>query len=364
MTETEACIALNLVPKMGPVRLRRLVSAFGSPSAILSTSAEKLQQVEGIGPDVARSIASWEDQIDLTRELHAISEFGATVVTQSCPEYPRQLREIHDPPIVLYVWGKLQTTQRPGIGVVGTRKPTHYGADCTKKLSYQLAYSGMTVVSGLARGVDTLAHQAALAAKGHTLAVLGSGLAELYPPENLALAEKIAASGGAVLSEFPIHTQADRQTFPMRNRIISGISIGLLVIEAGQTSGALISANQATDQGRSVYAIPGQITSPASIGTNRLIQQGAKLVLSSKDILDDLGLLFAEAPELAKRPPPADLTPIEATVLTSLGDDEVHMDLIAGKSRLPIHQVSSTLLALEMRNLVKSLPGGRFVKLS
>lgn len=220
----------------------------------------------------------------------------------------------------------------------------------------------MTVVSGLARGIDTAAHQGALAAKGRTLAVIGSGLLAIYPPENQALAEKIATSG-AVITEFSMQVKADRQTFPMRNRIISGCSFGVLVVEAGAQSGALISANQAGEQGRSIYAVPGRIDNPSAIGSNRLIQQGAKLVTSAADVLDDMGLLFAEKPALS-RPPPPELTGHEATIHAAIQDDEIHIDALVESCGLPIHIVSSTLLALEMKKLVRSRPGGHFVKIS
>lgn len=360
MTEDEAYIALNMVPKIGPVKVRRLLAAFASPGAILQAPAAALQRVEGVGTEVSASIRSWQDHVDPAAEMRLARDFGAEVMTLGSPHYPPWLREIHDPPTVLYVWGTLQERDRHGIGVVGTRKPTHYASGCAKKISYQLAYSGITVVSGLALGIDTAAHQGALAAKGRTLAVIGSGLLKLYPPENLSLAEKIATSG-AVISEFPMGTSPDKQTFPMRNRIISGLSFGLLVVEAGGRSGALISANQAGEQGRAIYAVPGRIDQPNAIGSNRLIQQGAKLITSASDILDDMGMLFAETPQL---PPQA--LPVfeghEAAVFKALGDDETLMDEIITRCGLPTPVVSSTLLGLEMKKLVRRLAGSRFVK--
>ena len=361
MTEAEAFIALNMIRQVGPVRVKRLLAAFGSPEKILKAPAPELRKVEGVGADVAKSIRAWESEVDLVAELRRIKEFGAKVVTPGSGDYPPLLRDIYDPPIVLYVWGQLLDRDRHSIGVVGTRKPSHYGAECAKKLSYQLASAGVTVVSGLARGVDTAAHQGALAAKGRTIAVVGSGLLSIYPPENLPLAEKIAGSG-AVVSEFSMAVTADRQTFPMRNRIISGCSFGLLVVEAGGRSGALISANQATEQGRSIYAVPGRIDQPGAIGSNRLIQQGAKLVTGAGDILDDMGLLFAETPQLVSAAAP-DLAGHEAAVYAAIGDSETPVDTITARSGLPSHAVSSTLLALEMKKLVRQRPGGRFVKL-
>jgi DNA processing protein len=362
MTDTEAFVALNMLPRIGPVRVRKLLRLFGTPASVLSARPAELRQVSGLGAEAMDSILHWEKHTKPAEEIGRAEQLGAKVVTMADAAYPPLLAEIHDPPIVLYVRGELPAA--PAIGVVGTRKPSHYAAECAKKLSYQLAYSGLTVASGLARGIDTAAHQAALAARGKTIAVLGSGLEFLYPPENSELADKIAAGGGAVITEFPMQTKADRQTFPMRNRIISGLSSGLLVIEAGVTSGALISATQAGEQGRSIYAVPGRLGDPKSIGSNRLIQQGAKLILSAQDILDDLGLLFPEQPELAPPAPAPGLSETEKIVREAIGDEETALDDIIAKCGLPTPQVSSTLLALEMRRLVKQLPGSRFVKLN
>jgi DNA processing protein len=362
MTDTEACIALNMVSGVGPIRMRRLMEAFGSPQKILGTNSTQLRKVEGIGAEVAEAISSWESTIDLGAELALMEKHGARALTQNDPEYPEPLREIHDPPIVLYIIGSILESDKNAVGVVGTRKPSHYATETTKKLSYQLAYAGLTVVSGLARGIDTAAHQAALAAKGRTIAVIGSGLAQIYPPENKELAVKISTSG-AIVSEYPMNRKADRQTFPMRNRIISGMGFGILVIEAGAKSGALISANQAAEQGRSIYAVPGRIDNPGAMGSNRLIQQGARLIMSAQDILEDLGMLFSQEPELRPTPRPQNLNTSEEAIYEAIGVDEPSYDDIAVKSGLPISEVSSTLLALEMRKLIKQLPGGRFVKL-
>ncbi len=365
MNSTEACIALNMIPKMGPVRLRKLLQVFETPEKILSAKGVALRAVDGIGPDVANQITGWESAVDLSAELERIREFGAQVITAESPTYPRQLREIHAPPIVLYVWGELQDRDRHAIGVIGSRRTTHYGTESAKKLSYQLAYAGLTVVSGLARGIDTAAHQGALAAKGRTLAVIGSGLRQLYPPENAGLAEKIASGNGAILSEFSMEVEPDRQTFPMRNRIISGWSHGILVVEAGLNSGALITASQALEQGRCVYAVPGHINAPSAHGSNRLIQQGAKLVMEANDILDDLSILLPEAKpsaEAATRPLPT-LTDEERRVYEAIRETETSIDDIAENAALASGLVSSALLRLELKRLVKQLPGKYFVKL-
>src|SRR5882672_2389331 len=365
MNSTEACIALNMVPQMGPVRLRKLLEVFETPERILSAKRSELRAIDGIGNEVAEQIANWESAVDLPGELKRIDDFGATVITGESPLYPRQLREIHAPPIVLYVWGELTERDQHAIGVIGSRRTSHYGGECAKKLSYQLAYAGLTVISGLARGIDTAAHQGALAAKGRTIAVIGSGLTKLYPPENAALADKIRNGNGAVISEFSMEVEPDRQTFPMRNRIISGWSHGILVVEAGLNSGALITASQAIEQGRSVYAVPGHINAPSAMGSNRLIQQGAKLIMDASDILEDLEILLPEAkpsPETAARPLPP-LSDEERRVYESIHATETSIDDIAARSELPSAAVSSTLLQLELKRLVKQLPGKYFVKL-
>lgn len=365
MTPTEACIALNMLPTMGPVRLRRLLEMFETPVRVLAARRDALRGVEGIGNEVADQIVRWEELVDLPAELERIRQFGANVITVSSPLYPKQLREIHAPPIVLYVWGEITERDQHAIAVIGSRRTTHYGLESAKKLSYQLAYAGLTVISGLARGIDTAAHQGTIAAKGRTIAVIGSGLSRLYPPENAHLAEKISDGNGAVVSEFSMEIEPDRQTFPMRNRIISGWSHGILVVEAGLNSGALITASQALEQGRSVYAVPGHINVPSAQGSNRLIQQGAKLVMEANDVLDDLQVLLPEtkpSPAAAVRPLPP-LTEEERSIYDAIESDETSIDDITLKCKLPSGTVSSTLLRLELMRLVKQLPGKYFVKL-
>jgi DNA processing protein len=361
VTRNEAWIALNMMAHIGPVRVRKLLEVFGEPQRILQAKASELGQVEGLPRNTIEALLNWENELDLPGELERIRQFGATVLTQDDPLYSPLLRHIYDPPLVLYVWGKLEERDHNALGMVGSRRTTHYGLECAKRLSYQVAYSGITVVSGLARGIDTAAHQGALAAKGRTVAVLGTGLNHLYPDENRALAEKITNSG-AVISEFPMDTTPDRQTFPMRNRIISGWGFGLLVVEAGANSGALISASQATDQGRNLYAVPGPIDKPTSLGTNRLIQQGAKLVMSVDDILDDLQNLFPSKPLLTTSKPP-DLEGELLRIYESIESSETSIDRIIDASGLAANVVTSGLLQLEMRRLVKQLPGKFFVKL-
>ena len=365
MNATEACIALNMLPTVGPVRLRKLLEVFETPERVLAGKRTDLRKVEGIGNEVADQISNWESIVDLAAELKRVRDFGATVITQDSPSYPKSLQEIHAPPIVLYIWGELKDRDQHAIGIIGARRTTHYGTESAKKLAYQIAYAGLTVISGLARGIDTAAHQGALAAKGRTIAVIGAGLSKLYPPENHALAEKIRNGNGAIVSEFSMEIEPDRQTFPMRNRIISGWSHGVLVVEAGLNSGALITASQALEQGRSVYAVPGHINAPSAMGSNRLIQQGAKLVMSAGDILDDLQVLLPEtkpSPEAAVRPLP-ELSNDQRRVYDAIDSSETPIDQIAAKCDLPSATVSSTLLRLELKHLVKQLPGKYFVKL-
>ncbi len=370
MTSREAYIALNLLPKIGPVRVRRLLDAFGSPQGILNARRDKIMALDGFGREMAETLVRWEEHVDLPRELELIAEAKVDVLTLDSEDYPPALREIYDPPVVLYVWGKLEPADWNGIAVVGSRQSTNYGLQTAKKLSYQLARAGLTVISGLARGIDTAAHEGALAG-GRTVAVLGSGLGKLYPPENQLLAEKIAGQG-AVISEFPILYLPDKQSFPLRNRIVSGWSSGILVIEAPRRSGALITANQAAEQGRPVYAVPGPIDRPTSAGCHRLIQDGAKLVMGVEDILDDLNQFdFGSSVDTVSGPSaedggglPQGLNAEEERLLGLLSQSEIGIEDLIRQSDLPSQLVSTTLMRLEMKRLVKQLPGKQFVRVS
>ncbi|WP_395745516.1 DNA-processing protein DprA [Prosthecobacter sp.] len=365
MTRTEAWLVLNLLPQVGPVRVRKLLQHFGSPERILSAKSSDILHVEGFGLAQAESIAGWESQVDLAGELKKIQERDLTLLTQEDELYPPLLREIYNPPLVLTVWGELTKRDHNALGVVGSRHATNYGLSTTKKLSFQIAYAGYTVVSGLARGIDTAAHEAALAAKGRTVAVIGSGMGKLYPPENMALAERIAQNG-AVISEYPVDRIADKQTFPYRNRIVAGWGCGLIVVEAPLRSGSLITAQQATEQGRTVYAVPGPIDKPTSAGCNRLIQQGAKLIMDGADVLDDLMTLFPTAPkppQVEESRPAATLTLEEEILYKAISTDEAHINDITTTSGLTPATVSSTLMRLEMKRLIRALPGRRYVRL-
>lgn len=365
MTSLEALITLNLLPKIGPVRARRLIDRFGDAAGILSAGKDALLRVDGIGPETATILVNWRDHADPAAELAEVKDRGLSVLLPDDPSWPPALREAYDAPLLLYVWGKLEERDRHAIGVVGTRRVTLYGRNATKKLSFQIAHAGFTVLSGLARGVDTTAHESALAAGGRTVAVIGSGLAKLFPAENLGLAEKIADGHGAVVSEFPLHTPPDKQTFPQRNRIVAAWSKAVLVTECPAWSGSLITANLASDYGRPVFAVPGPIDKATSAGCNRLIRDGATLITDGGELLDDLGgLPFGRSSAISPESSPilSDLPPEESTVFTALGDDEAGIDHLVETTGLSAPVLSATLMKLEMRRLIRALPGFRYIK--
>ncbi len=365
MTPLESLVTLNMLPRIGPVRVRRLLEAFGDPRSVLAAPKDRLMRVEGIGEETAGILANWAGHADPAAEIREARERGIAIVTGGDEAYPAPLRETYDPPLLLYVWGAIEPRDRHAVGVVGSRRATTYGRQATKKLSYQLAQSGFTIVSGLARGIDTAAHEAALAARGRTIAVVGSGLGKLYPPENLSLAEMIAAGNGAVVSEFPLNTAPDKQTFPMRNRIVAAWSRALLVVECPAWSGSLITANLATEYGKPVFAVPGPIDKPTSAGCNQLIRDGATLVADASHIIDDLGELpFARRPDTVS-PDAADLPelpPEEAAVFAVVSSDEETVDRIIERAGLPAQVVTATLMKLEMRRLVRAFPGFRYAR--
>jgi DNA processing protein len=367
MDSREAYVALNLIDGVGPVRARQLVEHFGEAPAILSASKSQLQQVRGIGADTADAISNWEKSVDLAGEMKRIAEFGCRIVISSDAEYPAMLREIYDPPLVLYVKGTLTEKDKNAVAMVGSRQTTHYGIETARKLAYQLAYVGVTVVSGGARGIDTAAHQGAMSAKGRTICVLGTGPNIVFPPENRELFERIAEHG-AVITQYPFNRNGDRQTFAIRNRIVAGMTLGTLVVEANLTSGALITANFATEYGRQVFAVPGRIDSPRSKGCHDLIKKGAKLCEGAEDVLSEFEYLFPAS----NRPPspgetgvlPAlELSETEQKVLAALENaDETSIDEVIRGSNLPSSAVSVALLSLEMKRVVKQLPGKLFVR--
>ena len=361
MTSREAYIALNMIDEIGPVRVRALLDRFQTPETVLQTSRSDLMQVEGVGEQVARNITGWKDAVDLDGELARIEKAGVRVVTREDPAYPVNLQEIYDPPLVLYVKGTLAAGEKHALGIVGSRRTSLYGQEMARKLAYQLANVGAVIVSGLARGIDTCAHTGALQAKGRTVAVIGCGIDRVYPPENEKLAEEIVAKGGAIVSEFPFGVPPDKQHFPMRNRIISGWSLGVIVVEANLKSGSLITAKFANEQGRQVFAVPGRADSILSRGTNKLIKDGAKLTEDAEDVLSEFEYLVR--PDKVARAGDAGtasavkLSELEGKVWAAIGDEEVVMDEIIRATGLTSAAVSATLLGLEMKRVVKQLPG-------
>lgn len=367
MTAKEAFIALNLIDHVGPVRVRQLLDFFGDAPAILRATKPQLLQVRGIGGDTADAICGWENSTDLSGELRRVKEFGCQVVTQADEDYPELLRQIYDPPIALYVKGSLTAQDKNSVALVGSRQTTSYGVETARKLGYQLAYVGVTVVSGGARGIDTAAHQGALAAKGRTIAVLGTGINLVFPPENAELFERIAV-GGAVITQFPFNRPADKQTFPIRNRIVAGMTLGTVVVEANLNSGALITANFATDYGRQVFAVPGRIDSPRSKGAHDLIKKGAKLCEGAEDVLSEFEYLFPASNQPASPAetgvlPALALSDNEAKLLAVVTQEETHIDEVIRASGLPASAASVGLLSLEMKRLVRQLPGKLFIRI-
>ena len=366
MDSSEALIALNLIEHVGPVRARSLLEHFGDAPKILAASRSALLRVRGVGDETAEAICHWEKSVDLAGELRRIAESGCRVLIQSDDEYPALLREIYDPPMVLYVKGQLTAKDKNAVAMVGSRMTTHYGIEAARKLAYQLAYVGVTVVSGGARGIDTASHQGALAAQGRTVVVLGTGINIVFPPENRALFERAAASG-AVITQFPFNRNGDKQSFAIRNRIIAGLTLGTVVVEADLNSGALITSNFATEYGRQVFAVPGRIDSPRSKGCHDLIKKGAKLCEGAEDILSEFEYLFPGS----NRPPspgetgvlPAlELSDNEQRVYDSLSREESAIDEVIRQSGLPSSAVSVALLSLEMKRAVRQLPGKLFVR--
>jgi len=343
-----------------------MLDQFGSAEKILQTDIRSLMSVDGIGPETAEIIRDWENRIDLAQELDEVKKRGLTVITQADAEYPDALRQCYDPPLVLYVWGSILEIDRHALAIVGSRKTSTYGIQTARQFAFQLASSGMTIVSGLARGIDSHAHEGAIAAKnGRTIAVIGSGLGQIYPPENMGLAEKIAEGRGAVVSEFPLNTAPSKKTFPMRNRIVAAWSQAVVVVECPEWSGARITANLAGEMGKTIYAVPGQIDRPTSAGCNALIREGATLVTGGHDILDDISTLpLRDAPHPQEKPSsslPA-LAGAEQQIFSALENDALLIDEILTATGLPLPEINATLLKLEIMGLVRQLAGSRFAR--
>ena len=364
MTSREAYILLNQIEGIGPVRVRALCAALGSPEAVLAAPERELAAVRGIGPKVAENIVTQRGGLDASREEAAAAKLGARLVTPLDAEYPAPLKNIYDPPLCLYVRGTLLPKDEQALAIVGTRRASHYGLAQAERLSYQAAKAGFTIVSGLARGIDTIAHRAALKAGARTLAVLGGALDKLYPPENRELADSIAGQG-ALLSEFPLGRVPDRTTFPYRNRIVSGLAKGVLVVEAGIDSGAMNTAEQALEQGRSVLAVPGRVDLEGARGPHRLIQNGARLVEDLADILKEFEFLFppSEQVRLVRQQDARQrltLAPAEESVVRALWTEpELDFDVLIRRTGLASAQLMTLAMQLEMKRVIRRLPGRR-----
>ncbi|MCF8720505.1 DNA-processing protein DprA [Nitrospina gracilis] len=350
-------VALNMVLGVGKTLFHRLVNALGSPRQVFHATRQQLMQVEGIGAKTAAQIQNFDLERNLEREYRLMDNAGVRVLTLEDPRYPPLLKAIYDPPPVLYFKGRFFDEVTFPFAVVGTRAASSYGKIATERLCSELASRGACLISGMARGVDTIVHKAALKEKAVTLAVMGCGLEHTYPPENRALKEKIVEAG-AIISEFPMSTKPDRNNFPARNRVISGLAHGTLVIEAGEKSGALITAHFALEQGREVFALPGNIFSPKSQGAHNLIKKGAKLVDGVDAILEEFSADVQQNLALKKNDDEKiELTDFEKLLLSLIGHEQHHVDELIERSQLPAADVLATLVQLELKDRVAQTDG-------
>jgi DNA processing protein len=368
-------LAISLTPGLGPTKARKLVEHFGSAEAVFRASLTELEAT-GIPAVSAQSIATGKSAELAREEIARAAAADIAMVSMDDPSYPPRLKEIYDPPLILRVRGNPEVLTRPGIAMVGTRHPTPYGSGMAERLACDLAAQGLVIISGMARGVDTASHRGAISAKGKTVAVFGTGVDVIYPKENSRLAEQILALGGALISEFPLGTFAAPQNFPIRNRIISGMSVGVLVLEAAEYSGTRITARCALEQNRDVFAVPGNVTNKNSWGPNTLIKQGAKLVATWEDVWEDLPpeVRLALTPTASPESPGASsaslfpdqgLPPHEKRILSLLKADEAtHIDEIVEKleNDLSSSEIFAALFELELAGKIRQMPGKNFVK--
>lgn len=350
-------VGFNMVKGIGAVRFKTLLDAFGSAETAWNASPEALQDA-GLSRKIIESFKKVHAESSLSQEWEHLQKLGVTVLTWDDEAYPRRLKEIDQPPPVLYVRGALQTEDEWAVAIVGTRKVTAYGRQVAEEVATVLAHSGVTIVSGMARGVDSIAHQAAINAGGRTLAVLGNGVDLIYPPENRRLAAQIMEHG-ALVSDYALGTKPEGINFPPRNRIISGLSLAVIIVEAGHTSGALITASFAAEQGRDVFAVPGNIHAPQSQGTNRLIRDGAQPLLSPQDVLEALNLTMVTEQHAARVALPSD--PVESRLYKLLSQQPMHVDEIRALSEMPIETVSATLAMMELKGMVRQVGGMNYV---
>ncbi len=357
MNDKKYWVGFNLIKDIGAVRMQALVSHFGDLQSAWNADPASLAQ-SGLGAKVIERVLAARQKVDLDQVWAKIESQGIKILTWQDKEYPARLKEVDQSPPVLYVRGEYLSDDLFAVAIVGTRRVTPYGRQVTEELAAFLAANGITVVSGLARGVDAIAHQTALKAGGRTLGVLGSGVDKIYPPEHQKLAEQMIERG-AILSDYAPGTPPVASNFPPRNRIISGLSLAVVVIEAGETSGALITAEFAAVQGREIFAVPGSILAPKSKGTNKLIQNGAQPLLSVHDIMQALDFTRIGEHKAARQVIPADET--EARLLTVLGGEPLHVDEIRSQANLPIERVSATLALMELKGMVHQVGGMNYI---
>jgi DNA processing protein len=351
-------LGFNLVRGIGPVRLRRLIHAFGDVQSAWRASEADLRALE-MNRRALSNFLKVRRATDLDQLVTDLERAGVWALSWESPDYPALLAQIPDPPPVLYIRGELTHEDAWAVAMVGTRKATPYGREVARRLAGELARNGVTVVSGLARGIDGIAHRTALEAGGRTIAVLGSGLDVIYPGEHRGLAREIAQHG-AVVSDYPLGTQPEGINFPPRNRIISGLSLGTIVIEAGFRSGALITADFALDHGREVFAVPGSILSPGSAGCNRLLRDGAHVLTEARDVLEVLHLDQVPEKQAARMTLPEN--PVEAALFESLSAEPCHMDALVRSSGIPVEVVSSTLVMMELKGMVRQVGSLQYVR--
>jgi DNA processing protein len=359
MDDKKFWVGFNLIKGIGAVRMQGLVAHFGDLESAWKAAPAELAQA-GLGLKVIERVVQARESVDLEKVWDRIQKQGIQILTWQDESYPQRLKEIDQPPPVLYIRGEYLPDDLFAVGIVGTRRVTAYGRQITEELASFLAANGMTVISGLARGVDAIAHQTALKAGGRTIAVLGSGVDRIYPPEHRGLAERMMERG-AIISDYAPGTPPEASNFPPRNRIISGLSLAVVVVEAGETSGALITAEFAAEQGREVFAVPGSILAPQSKGTNKLIQNGALPLLSVNDLMQALDITRVGEQKAARKIMPADA--IEAKLLTVLTNEPLHVDEIRSQSELPIEKVSAALVLMELKGMVRQVGGMNYVAL-
>jgi DNA processing protein len=357
MDDKRYWIGFNLIKGIGAVRMQALIQYFGDLEIAWKATPADLAHA-GLGSKVIERVIQARGQVDLEKLWKKIESQNIYILTWEDDSYPQRLKEIDQPPPVLYIRGEYLPDDLFAVAIVGTRRVTPYGRQITEELSSFLAVNGITVISGLARGVDAIAHQTALKAGGRTIGVLGSGVDKIYPPEHRALAEKMMGHG-AIISDYAPGTPPDATNFPPRNRIISGLSLAVVVVEAGETSGALITAEFAAEQGREIFAVPGSILAPQSKGTNKLIQNGALPLLSVDDLMQALDLTRMGKHKAARKNIPADET--EALLMNALGVEPLHVDEIRNQTELPIEKVSATLALMELKGMVRQVGGMKYV---